>query len=65
MCRKNATLGEKPRILVTTCLYLFQLFGHEKVSVLDGGFRKWLLDGYDVTVEVPKVEVSEAVVFTV
>ncbi|PVD26774.1 hypothetical protein C0Q70_14452 [Pomacea canaliculata] len=38
--------------------WLFRLFGHEKVSVLDGGFRKWLLDGYDVTVEVPKVERS-------
>ncbi|KAK7103644.1 thiosulfate sulfurtransferase-like [Littorina saxatilis] len=38
--------------------WLFRLFGHTKVSVLDGGFRKWLMDGFEVTVEEPVIERS-------
>ena len=26
-----------------------QLFGHENVSVLDGGLEKWIADGYETT----------------
>ena len=36
----------------------FQLFGHENVSVLDGGLIKWAEDGYEITVEEPTVEVN-------
>ncbi|GFO03325.1 sulfurtransferase [Plakobranchus ocellatus] len=28
--------------------FLFRLFGHDRVSVLDGGLRKWKSDGFDV-----------------
>ncbi|KAE8611648.1 hypothetical protein XENTR_v10012546 [Xenopus tropicalis] len=36
--------------------WMFKVFGHHKVSVLDGGFRNWLSQGLQVTAEVPKVE---------
>ncbi|XP_075941047.1 3-mercaptopyruvate sulfurtransferase-like [Anarhichas minor] len=29
--------------------WMFRLFGHSSVSVLDGGMRNWLADGYPVT----------------
>lgn len=35
--------------------WLFRLFGHKKISVLDGGFIKWLNDGFEVTVEEPRI----------
>ncbi|KAK7504163.1 hypothetical protein BaRGS_00004467 [Batillaria attramentaria] len=38
--------------------WLFRLFGHNRVSVLDGGFKKWLTDGFEVTVDEPKVQRS-------
>ncbi|RUS82588.1 hypothetical protein EGW08_009662 [Elysia chlorotica] len=28
--------------------YLFRLFGHEQVSVLDGGLRQWLQEGHQI-----------------
>ena len=31
-------------------LYTFKAFGHDKVSVLDGGLPRWLHEGYDVEV---------------
>ncbi|XP_050406603.2 thiosulfate sulfurtransferase [Patella vulgata] len=33
--------------------WIFRYFGHGKVSVLDGGFKKWLADGFEVTDEEP------------
>ena len=33
------------------------MFGHRNVSVLDGGLRKWLDDGFEVTEEEPQFEV--------
>ena len=32
----------------------FQYFGHEKVSILDGGLMKWIKDGFETTNKVPK-----------
>lgn len=34
--------------LLLLCLFA-QLFGHEKVSVLDGGLERWIADGYETT----------------
>lgn len=36
---------------------MLQLYGHRNTSVLDGGLRKWVRDGYPVTTEEPDVEV--------
>ncbi|OCT83187.1 thiosulfate sulfurtransferase S homeolog isoform X1 [Xenopus laevis] len=36
--------------------WMFKVFGHHKVSVLDGGFRNWLKQGLPVTSEVPQVK---------
>ncbi|XP_052275695.1 thiosulfate sulfurtransferase-like isoform X2 [Dreissena polymorpha] len=38
--------------------WLFRLFGHKNISVLDGGYRKWVADGYETTKEEPEVEMS-------
>ncbi|KAL4238047.1 hypothetical protein ACF0H5_002758 [Mactra antiquata] len=38
--------------------WTFRLFGHRNISILDGGYRKWLTDGFDVTMEQPSVERS-------
>lgn len=36
--------------------WMFRLFGHSLVSVLDGGMKNWLVDGYPVTSEYSKPE---------
>ncbi|XP_068111130.1 thiosulfate sulfurtransferase [Hyperolius riggenbachi] len=43
--------------------WMFKVFGHQKVSVLDGGFRNWVKQGHPVTSEVikPKPEAYRAV----
>lgn len=39
--------------------WMFRLFGHSLVSLLDGGFKNWLADGYPVTSEYLKPESRE------
>ncbi|KAL4238046.1 hypothetical protein ACF0H5_002757 [Mactra antiquata] len=41
--------------------WLFRAFGHKNISILDGGLKKWLDDGYDVTTEEPDVEEGDFV----
>ncbi|XP_073430455.1 thiosulfate sulfurtransferase-like [Dendrobates tinctorius] len=43
--------------------WMFRVFGHSKVSVLDGGFRNWVKQGLPVTSEVekPKLESFRAI----
>lgn len=36
--------------------FVLHFFGHEKVKVLNGGFRKWVKEGRPVTQEVPGVD---------
>ncbi|XP_067680550.1 thiosulfate sulfurtransferase-like [Haliotis asinina] len=36
--------------------WLFRLYGHNKISVLDGGLKKWVENGYEVTDEEPEVK---------
>lgn len=38
--------------------WLFRLYGHKKISVLDGGLKKWISDGYETTTEVPEIQRS-------
>lgn len=37
----------------TRLWWMFRLFGHERVSVLDGGFAKWQQEGRPVSTEAP------------
>jgi thiosulfate/3-mercaptopyruvate sulfurtransferase len=36
----------------------FKHFGHEKVSVLNGGLRLWLANNYELSTEAPKFSVN-------
>ena len=35
-----------------------QFYGHRNVTVLDGGFPKWIKDGYSNSTEIPQVQVK-------
>ena len=35
--------------------WTFRVFGHNKISVLDGGLSKWIADGYSTTADIPEV----------
>ncbi|KAJ8251569.1 hypothetical protein GJAV_G00222750 [Gymnothorax javanicus] len=39
--------------------WMFRLFGHNLVSVLDGGLKKWVQDGHPLTAEYSKPEPAE------
>jgi len=39
--------------------WLLKYLGHEKVYILDGGFKNWLSKGYPVTDEIPSVSRKE------
>ncbi|XP_045170622.2 thiosulfate sulfurtransferase-like [Mercenaria mercenaria] len=39
----------------------FRAFGHRNISVLDGGLKKWLDDGFEITTEEPEFERSDFV----
>ena len=41
--------------------FLFKLFGHEKVSILDGGFKSWTDNKFPVSSEAPTFERSNYV----
>ncbi len=45
--------GDKNNWWATYALWVFQLFGHDKVKVMDGGRLKWHLEGRELTQEVP------------
>ena len=38
-------------------MFRFQYFGHDKVSILDGGLPKWQQLGYPTTDHVVKIQV--------
>jgi len=45
--------GDKNNWWATYALWVFQLFGHENVKVMDGGRVKWEAEGREMTQEVP------------
>ena len=45
--------GDKSNWWACYALWVFQLFGHTKARVLDGGRAKWIADGHPLTKEVP------------
>jgi thiosulfate/3-mercaptopyruvate sulfurtransferase len=62
VCRKNGIsrdttcifYGDKSNWWACYALWVFRLFGHEKVKILDGGRDKWVADGRPITREKPK-----------
>jgi thiosulfate/3-mercaptopyruvate sulfurtransferase len=53
---RNSTVviyGDKSNWWAAYALWVFTLFGHEDVRLLDGGRAKWVAEGREVTREVP------------
>jgi thiosulfate/3-mercaptopyruvate sulfurtransferase len=48
--------GDKSNWWAAYALWVFSLFGHEDVRLLDGGRAKWVAEGRELTREVPKPE---------
>ena len=39
--------------------WMFRYFGHDNITVLEGGLPKWISDGFDVSDECPTIEEDE------
>lgn len=48
--------GDKSNWWAAYALWVFSLFGHTKVKLLDGGRAKWIAENRELTREVPKFE---------
>jgi thiosulfate/3-mercaptopyruvate sulfurtransferase len=46
--------GDKSNWLAAYALWVFTLFGHEDVRLLDGGRAKWIAEGREITRDVPR-----------
>lgn len=46
--------GDKNNWWAAYALWVFQLFGHERVKIMDGGRQKWLAEGREMTRDVPQ-----------
>ncbi|MCB0076108.1 MAG: sulfurtransferase [Anaerolineales bacterium] len=51
--------GDKNNWWATYALWVFRLFGHEDLRVMDGGRQKWIDEGRELTREVPTVEATD------
>jgi len=51
--------GDKNNWWATYALWVFRLFGHDNVAVMDGGRVKWQAEGREMTLEVPSVPPAE------
>jgi thiosulfate/3-mercaptopyruvate sulfurtransferase len=51
--------GDKNNWWATYALWVFRLFGHENVKVMDGGRIKWEAEGREMTQEVPSFPRAE------
>jgi thiosulfate/3-mercaptopyruvate sulfurtransferase len=45
--------GDNNNWFAAYAFWLFKLYGHENVSLLDGGRKKWLAEGRETTTDVP------------
>ncbi|MFT4470023.1 sulfurtransferase, partial [Arthrobacter sulfonylureivorans] len=55
--RRDTTVvlyGDKSNWWAAYALWVFTLFGHEDVRLLDGGRDKWIAEGRELTTEVPQ-----------
>ncbi len=67
LCRKNGIspdttvifYGDKSNWWACYALWVFTLFGHGKLKILDGGRAKWEAEGRQLTREVPKYPEAE------
>jgi len=50
--------GDKSNWWAAYALWVFKLFGHEDVRLLDGGRDKWTSEGRELTKDVPAVQAS-------
>jgi thiosulfate/3-mercaptopyruvate sulfurtransferase len=48
--------GDNNNWFAAFAYWLFKLYGHDKVQLVDGGRRKWLDEGRETTTEVPSYE---------
>lgn len=51
--------GDKNNWWATYALWVFRLFGHSRVRVMDGGRKKWEAEGRPMTTEVPEYASSD------
>ncbi len=51
--------GDKNNWWAAYALWVFSLFGHEDVRLLDGGRDRWIAEGREITTEVPAPEPSD------
>jgi thiosulfate/3-mercaptopyruvate sulfurtransferase len=51
--------GDKNNWWAAYALWVFTLFGHEDVRLLDGGRDKWIAEGRDITTDAPAVIPAE------
>ena len=51
--------GDKNNWWATYALWVFRLFGHDNVRVMDGGRLKWEAEGREMTQEVPSLEKAD------
>lgn len=45
--------GRSSPVTITRVWYVLRAYGHQRVSVLDGGFGRWEAEGLPVTTEIP------------
>jgi len=58
---RNSTViiyGDNKNWWATYTLWVFKLFGHEDVRILDGGREKWIAEGRELTTEVTSISPS-------
>jgi thiosulfate/3-mercaptopyruvate sulfurtransferase len=51
--------GDRNNWWAAYALWVFQLFGHDKVKILNGGRKKWIEEGRPLTRDVPKIKKSK------
>jgi thiosulfate/3-mercaptopyruvate sulfurtransferase len=51
--------GDRNNWWATYAFWVFQLFGHTKASVMDGGRIKWVKEGRELTTDVPSYPATE------
>lgn len=50
--------GDKSNWWASYALWVFSLFGHKKVKLMDGGRAKWVAENRELTREIPKFDAS-------